>query len=310
MNWLTNFVRPKIRALSARREPPDNLWFKCPNCGAMLFHRDLQQNLHVCPQCNFHMKIGAKERLQLLFDDGKFQLIELPKTQPDPLKFRDQKRFSDRLKEAQARTGNHDAILVAHGEIGGIPTVVAALDFSFIGGSMGVAVGEGIVAAARLAVLQNAALIAVTASGGARMQEGMLSLMQMPRTVIAVEQVKEAGLPYLVLLTDPTTGGVCASFAMLGDVHIAEPGAEIRFAGARVIEETIRETMPEGFPRAEWLLKHGMVDMVVSRRDLHDTLARLLQLLRRPTPAAEVVVIPPGGDAKRARSAARDVPAD
>ena len=309
MNWLTNFVRPKIRALSAKRETPDNLWLKCPSCGAMLFHRDLLQNLNVCPQCNFHMKIGARERLRVLFDDGRFQQIELPKALVDPLKFRDQKRYTDRLKEAQAKTGNNDAILVAHGEIGGLPAVVAAFDFSFIGGSMGVAVGEGFVAAARLAVLQNAALIAVPSSGGARMQEGLLSLMQMPRTVVAVEQVKEAGLPYIVVLTNPTTGGVSASFAMIGDVHIAEPGAEIRFAGERVVEATIREAMPEGFPRSEWLLTRGMVDMVVSRRDLHDTLARLLQLLRRPTPGAEIVVIPPGGDAKRNRGAVRDVPA-
>ncbi len=300
MNWLTNFVRPKIRALVAPREVPDNLWFKCPNCGAMLFHRDLQQNLNVCPQCNFHMKIGAKERLDVIFDEGRYQLIELPKFTVDPLKFRDQKRYTDRLKEAQNKTGSQDAILVAHGEIGGLAAVVAAFDFSFIGGSMGVAVGEGFVAAARLAVLQNAALIAVPSSGGARMQEGVLSLMQMPRTVIAVEQVKDAGLPYLVVLTNPTTGGVSASFAMIGDIHIAEPGAEIRFAGDRVVAETIRETMPEGFPRAEWLLNHGMVDMVVSRRDLHDTLARLLQRLRRPTPGAEIVAIPPGADAKRA----------
>ena len=310
MNWLTNFVRPKIRALSARREPPDNLWFKCSSCGAMLFHRDLQQNMHVCPQCNFHMKIAPRERLRIMFDNGQYQLIELPKTPSDPLKFRDSKRYTDRLKDAQAKTGNQDAIMVAHGEIGGLPVVVAALDFTFIGGSMGVAVGEGFIAAARLAILQNAALIAVPSSGGARMQEGALSLMQMPRTVIAVEQVKEAGLPYIVVLTDPTTGGVCASFAMLGDIHLAEPGAEIRFAGKRVTEETIREAMPEGFPRAEWLKQRGMVDMVVSRRDLHDTLARLLRLLRRPTPGAEIVVIPPGSEGKRGRNSDRPIQAD
>jgi acetyl-CoA carboxylase carboxyl transferase subunit beta len=302
MNWLTNFVRPKIRALGAKREAPDNLWFKCPNCGAMLFHRDLQQNLNVCPQCNFHMKIAPIERLQIMFDDGRYQLIELPKAIIDPLKFRDQKRYVDRLKAAQTSTGQNDAILVAHGEIGGLPTVAAVMDYRFIGGSMGVAVGEGIVAAARLAVLQNAALIAVTSSGGARMQEGILSLMQMPRTVIAIEQVKEAGLPYIVLLTDPTTGGVSASFAMLGDIHVAEPGAQIGFAGARVIEETIRETLPDGFQRAEYLLQHGMVDMVVSRLELRATLGRLLQLLRRPTPTAEIVPIPPGGEGKRVRA--------
>jgi acetyl-CoA carboxylase carboxyl transferase subunit beta len=310
MSWLTNFVRPKIRALSARREAPDNLWLKCANCGAMLFHRDLEQNLHVCPQCNFHMRIAPVERFKLMFDGGAYQLIELPKAVVDPLKFRDMKRYADRLKDAQAATGSNDAIMVAHGEIGGLAAVVAVLDHRFILGSMGVAVGEGIVTAARLAVLQNAALIAVTASGGARMQEGMLSLMQMPRTVVAVQQVKEAGLPYIVLLTDPTTGGVSASFAMLGDIHMAEPGAQIGFAGARVIEETIRETLPDGFQRAEYLLNHGMVDMVVSRRDLHNTLSRLLQLLRRPTPAADVVVIPPGPEPKRGRGAVRDAAAE
>lgn len=309
MNWLTNFVRPKIRALTTKREQPDNLWVKCPNCGAMLFHRDLAQNLHVCPQCNFHMKIDPKDRLQLMFDGGRYTLIELPKAAVDPLKFRDQKRYTDRLKDAQTKTGNNDAIQVAHGEIGGLPTVVAVMDYRFIGGSMGVAVGEGIVAGARLAVLQNAAFIAVTSSGGARMQEGMLSLMQMPRTVIAIDQVKEAGLPYIVLLTDPTTGGVSASFAMLGDIHIAEPGAQIGFAGQRVIEETIRETLPDGFQRAEYLLKHGMVDMVVSRLELHDTLARLLQLLQRPNPAAEVVPLP-GADCKKARALKRDQAAE
>jgi acetyl-CoA carboxylase carboxyl transferase subunit beta len=310
MNWLTNFVRPKIRALSGvRREQPDNLWLKCPSCGALLFHRDLQLNLNVCAQCGFHMKIGPKERLDILFDDGNYQLIELPKAAIDPLKFRDQKRYADRLKDAQAATGSQDAILVAHGEIGGLAAVVAVMDYRFIGGSMGVAVGEGIVAGARLALLQNAAFITVTASGGARMQEGMLSLMQMPRTVIAIEQVKEAGLPYIVLLTDPTTGGVSASFAMLGDIHMAEPGAQIGFAGARVIEETIRETLPDGFQRAEYLLTHGMVDMVVPRAEQHDTLARLLQLFRRPTPAAEIVAIPPGPEAK-SRRAAVDLIAD
>ncbi|HTJ62425.1 MAG TPA: acetyl-CoA carboxylase, carboxyltransferase subunit beta [Alphaproteobacteria bacterium] len=303
MNWLTNFVRPKIRALAAKREQPDNLWTKCPNCSAMLYHRDLAQNLSVCPQCGFHMKIAPAERLQLMFDGGRYQLIELPKAAVDPLKFRDSKRYVDRLKDAQTATGGNDAIVVAHGEIGGLSAVAAVMDYRFIGGSMGVAVGEGIVAAARLAVLQNAAMIAVTSSGGARMQEGMLSLMQMPRSVIAIDQVKEAGLPYIVLLTDPTTGGVSASFAMLGDIHIAEPGAQIGFAGQRVIEETIRETLPDGFQRAEYLLKHGMVDMVVPRLELHATLARLLQLLRRPNPAADIV--PLGTDSKRGRIPAR-----
>ncbi|MBP2292225.1 acetyl-CoA carboxylase, carboxyltransferase subunit beta [Azospirillum rugosum] len=283
MNWLTNYVRPKIRALYARKEVPDNLWHKCPSCEAMLFHRDLEENLNVCQHCGFHMRLEPVKRLASMFDDGEYQSIELPKTVVDPLKFRDQKRYTDRLKEAQSKTTRHDAIVVGSGLIGGQPAVVAAFDFGFMGGSMGIAVGEGILAAARAAIAQNAALIAVPASGGARMQEGILSLMQMPRTTIAVEMVKEAGLPYIVVLTDPTTGGVTASFAMIGDIHIAEKGAQIGFAGARVIESTIRETLPEGFQRSEYLLEHGMVDMVVHRRDLRPTLSRVLALLMQKT---------------------------
>jgi acetyl-CoA carboxylase carboxyl transferase subunit beta len=279
MNWLTNFVRPKIRALVAPKEVPDNLWLRCGNCGAMLLQRELEANQQVCHHCGHHMRIGPAQRMKSLFDEGKYETIELPKTPVDPLKFRDQKKYTDRLREAQAKTGASDAILVGHGKIGGHPAVIAAFDFGFMGGSMGIAVGEAIVAAARLAVLQNAALITVPASGGARMQEGILSLMQMPRTVIAVSQVKEARLPYIVLLSDPTTGGVTASFAMLGDIHIAEPGAQIGFAGARVIEETIRETLPEGFQRSEYLRDHGMVDMVVPRKELRATLARIIGLL-------------------------------
>jgi acetyl-CoA carboxylase carboxyl transferase subunit beta len=292
MNWLTNFVRPKIRALVAKPEVPDNLWHKCPNCEAMIFHRDLEANLHVCQHCGHHMRLPADKRLAMLFDDGAYQTIELPRTPVDPLKFRDTKRYGDRLKDAQQATGRNDALMVAHGTMGGMGVVVAAFDFRFMGGSMGMAVGEGLVAAARLARLQQAPFIVVPASGGARMQEGILSLMQMPRTVIAVEMVKEAGLPYIVVLTDPTTGGVTASFAMLGDVQIAEPGAQIGFAGARVIEETIRETLPEGFQRAEYLLEHGMVDMVVRRADLRATIIRILDLLRRHGPSAEVVALP------------------
>lgn len=284
MNWLTNFVRPKIRALvSSKKEVPDNLWLKCPSCEAMIFHRDLEENLHVCQHCGFHMRLSPDRRLEMLLDEG-FQTIELPKAIQDPLKFRDLKRYTDRMKDAQTKTGRNDAIIVAHGRMDGHPAVVAAFDFSFMGGSMGIAVGEGLLAAAKLAVLQQAPLIVVPASGGARMQEGILSLMQMPRSVIAVEMVKEAGLPYLVVLTDPTTGGVTASFAMLGDVHLAEPGAQIGFAGARVIENTIRETLPEGFQRSEYLLEHGMVDMVVPRKELKQTLVRLIDLLRRPGP--------------------------
>ena len=287
MNWLTNVVLPRIRAVVSKREVPDNLWTKCPSCAQMLFQRDLERNLNVCPNCGHHMRMEAKERLAIMFDSGQFTRIELPKVNPDPLKFRDSKRYSDRLKESQAKFGpGSDAILVAHGKIGGNSAVVAAFEFGFMGGSMGMAVGEAIVTAARLAVLQSAALIVVPSSGGARMQEGILSLMQLPRTTVAVQMLREARLPYIVVLTNPTTGGVTASYAMLGDVQIAEPGALIGFAGARVIEQTIREKLPEGFQRAEYLRDHGMIDMVVHRHDLRPTLARLCRLLTK-SPAVE-----------------------
>lgn len=284
MSWLERYVRPKIKALvGAKPEVPDNLWHKCDNCGQMIFHRDLVANHHVCQHCNHHMRLPAEQRLEMLFDDGEYDRAELPKTPLDPLKFRDRKRYSDRLKEAQAKLDskapNKDAIIVAHGKMDGRSAVVAAFDFSFMGGSMGVAVGEGIVTAARLAVFQQAPLIIIPATGGARMQEGILSLMQMPRTVIAVQEVKEAGLPFFVLLTDPTTGGVSASFAMLGDIHIAEPGAVIGFAGRRVIEQTVKETLPEGFQSAEYLLEHGMVDIVAPRTQIRPTIIRLISLL-------------------------------
>jgi len=287
MSWLTNFVRPKIRALVRKTDVPENLWDKCPGCGQMIFHRDLEANLRVCPQCSHHMRIEVKKRLELLFDGGAYERAELPRVEFDPLKFRDRKRYSDRLKEAQSKTEEQDAIIVAHGLVGGIKMVVAAFNFDFMGGSMGAAVGEGLVAASDLAVKERAALIAIPASGGARMQEGILSLMQMPRTVIAVDRVKEAGLPFIVLLTDPTTGGVSASFAMLGDIHMSEPGAQIGFAGARVIEETIREKLPEGFQRAEYLLDHGIVDLVVARKDLAKELSKIVGLLtKQPKQAA------------------------
>jgi acetyl-CoA carboxylase carboxyl transferase subunit beta len=290
MSWLSNFVLPKIRAVVAKKEVPDNLWDKCPKCEQMLFHRELEQNLFVCHNCGHHMRLDARRRMEMLFDDGQYTRIELPKTIQDPLKFRDRKRYADRLKEAQSRpTSTGDALMVAHGKIGGHAAVAAAFEFEFMGGSMGIAVGEGLLAAARLAVLQEAALVVVPASGGARMQEGILSLMQMPRSVLAVEEVKAAGLPYIVILADPTTGGVTASFAMLGDVTLAEPGAVIGFAGARVIEETIREKLPEGFQRSEYLQEHGMVDIVVPRAQLRETLARLVDLLRRKSPGAEIV---------------------
>lgn len=292
MDWLTNFVRPKIRALVQKTEVPDNLWEKCSSCGQMIFHRELDENHRVCTHCGHHMRLSAVARLKMLFDNGAYQAIELPKPPVDPLKFRDRKRYGDRLKESQNKTGRHDAIIVAHGTMDGHKTVIAIFDFDFMGGSMGIGVGDALVAAAELAVLQDAPLIAIPASGGARMQEGILSLMQMPRSIIAVEKVKEKGLPYIVLLTDPTTGGVTASFAMLGDIHIAEPGAVIGFAGARVIAETIREQLPVGFQRAEYLLEHGMVDMVVPRKDIRDTIARILGLLRDRKPTARIVPLP------------------
>ena len=291
MNWLTNVVRPRIQALVSR-DVPDKLWVKCPACEQMIFHRELEGNLQVCPHCGHHMRIGLSQRLELLYDEGQFTAIELPKTVIDPLRFRDRKRYSDRLKEAQSKTGDEDAIMVVHGKMGGAPVVTAALNFAFMGGSMGIAVGEGLVAAAQLAKLKEAPLLTIPASGGARMQEGILSLMQMPRSVIAVEDVREAGLPYVVLLTDPTTGGVSASFAMLGDIAIAEPGAQIGFAGRRVIEETIREQLPENFQRAEYLLEHGMIDMVVPRHELRETLIRIFGLLRDTKPSAEIVDLP------------------
>jgi acetyl-CoA carboxylase carboxyl transferase subunit beta len=280
MSWLTEYVRPKIRTLLGRREVPDNLWVQCPSCQQMLYHTELAKTLKVCSHCGHHLRAGAEERLGWTFDGGHYTRIELPKVPVDPLRFRDSKRYTDRLREAREKTGLDDAIVVAHGSVGGQKAVVAAMSFEFIAGTMGAAVGEGLVAAARLAVLQEAALIVYTASGGARMMEGAISLMQMPRTVIASRMVKEAGLPFITVLTDPTTGGVTASFTMLGDIHIAEPNAEIGFAGARVIEQTVREKLPEGFQRAEYLHEHGVVDMVVKRGELATTLGRLLSLLR------------------------------
>ena len=291
MNWLTNFVRPKLRALVRKPDIPENLWEKCNECEQMIFRRDLEANQFVCQHCGFHMRLAPKGRLGALFDEGEYQRIELPKAAVDPLKFRDGKRYTDRLKEAQGRTGEDDAMVVAHGKLGGMGVVVAVLDFDFMGDSMGVAVGEALIAAARLAVLQRAPLIVIPASGGARMQEGMLSLMQMARTTIAVNQVKDAKLPYIVVLTNPTTGGVTASFAMLGDIALAEPGAMIGFAGRRVIEKTIREELPENFQRAEHLLEHGMIDMVVHRHELRQRLITLLGLLLSPGPSAEVVAL-------------------
>jgi acetyl-CoA carboxylase carboxyl transferase subunit beta len=293
-SWLSNFVLPKIRTLVGRKEVPDNLWKQCPGCEQTLFLRDLTGDLMVCRHCGHHFRIGSGERFRMLFDAAAFERVELPKTLIDPLRFRDRKRYTERLREAYAASGaGSEAVAVARGRIGGVPAVIAAFDFAFMGGSMGVAVGEALVGAARLAVEQHAALIVIPSSGGARMQEGILSLMQMPRTIIAADLVKEARLPYIVVLTDPTTGGVAASFAAIGDIAIAEPGAVVGFAGVRVIEETIHEKLPEGFQRAEYLHEHGMVDMVVKRAELPATLARILKLLREPLPVPAVLPASP-----------------
>jgi acetyl-CoA carboxylase carboxyl transferase subunit beta len=296
MSWLSEYVRPRIRTLLGQREVPENLWSQCPACEQMVFNKELEKNLRVCTHCGHHLRCSSAERLAWTFDEASFTRIELPKVPADPLGFRDQKRYTERLREARAKTGIDDALTVAHGTIRGARAVVAAMDFNFMGGSMGAAVGEGIVAAAQLAVLQSAPLIVYTTGGGARMQEGTVSLMQMPRTTLAAMMLREAGLPFIVVLTDPTTGGITASFAMLGDIHIAEPGANIGFAGARVIEQTVRETLPDGFQRAEYLLEHGILDMVVQRADMRETLGRLIRLLGSqeeappaPPPAAQAV---------------------
>ncbi|SHE32020.1 acetyl-CoA carboxylase carboxyltransferase subunit alpha [Loktanella atrilutea] len=293
MNWITNYVRPTINSLFSRREVPDNLWTKCPECGTMLFHRELADNLNVCTNCGHHMPITARDRLTALFDGGIYTDVKVPEPVADPLQFRDQKKYTDRLKEARKKTGERDAMLVAEGEIGRTPIVAAVQDFSFMGGSMSMYVGNAIVAAAERAVETGRPLVLFSAAGGARMQEGILGLMQMPRTTIAVQMLKEAGLPYIVVLTHPTTGGVTASYAMLGDVQIAEPNALIGFAGARVIEQTIGEKLPEGFQRAEYLLDHGMLDRVTKRTDLKDELITIVRILGKLPPAVRGDLPPP-----------------
>ncbi|NNL19104.1 MAG: acetyl-CoA carboxylase carboxyltransferase subunit beta [Boseongicola sp.] len=284
MNWISNYVRPKINSLFSRREVPENLWTKCNECGTMLFHRELAENLNVCTNCDHHMGITPRDRFHALFDEGVFVEVPVPAPIVDPLQFRDQKKYPERLKTAQRGTGENEAMLVAEGEMGRTPIVAAAQDFSFMGGSKGMYVGNAIIAAAERAVHLKRPLILFSAAGGARMQEGILSLMQMPRTTVAVEMLKEAGLPYVVVLTHPTTGGVTASYAMLGDVHIAEPNALICFAGPRVIEQTIREKLPEGFQRAEYLLDHGMLDRVTHRREMKGELVAILRMLMGMSP--------------------------
>ena len=282
MNWIANFVRPRIKGLM-RSATADNLWRKCTGCGEMVFHRDLVAVESVCPQCGHHMRIGAKERFAKLFDDGVHEILPYPEVMQDPLRFRDDKRYSERLKEYRARTTQTDALLAARGLLDGLPVMIAVQSFEFMGGSLGLATGAALIAAMSAAVTEKRPFILVVSSGGARMQEGILSLMQMPRTTVGVNMLNEAGIPYIVVLTDPTTGGVSASYAMLGDVQIAEPGALIGFSGPRVIEQTIRERLPEGFQRAEYLLDHGMIDMIVHRHQMKETLSRIVRLLtKRP----------------------------
>jgi acetyl-CoA carboxylase carboxyl transferase subunit beta len=300
MNWISNVVRPKIRGLLNRRETPENLWIKCPETGQLVFFKDVEANQFIIPGSNYHMRMAATARLKSMFDGETWLDVGVPEVPADPLKFRDQRRYADRLKDARTKTGMNDAIKLGFGRLEGIPVVIGVQDFDFMGGSLGMAAGEAIIKGLETAVERGTPFILFAASGGARMQEGILSLMQMPRTTVAVEMLREAKKPYIVVLTNPTTGGVTASYAMLGDVHIAEPGALIGFAGPRVIEQTIREKLPPGFQRAEYLKEHGMVDMVVHRHEMRATLARICRLLtkfspnagRTPLPAKTEVVAP------------------
>jgi acetyl-CoA carboxylase carboxyl transferase subunit beta len=312
MNWITNYVRPRINSIFSRRETPENLWQKCDGCGTMLFHRELSGNLNVCTSCGHHMAITPRDRFTALFDGGVFSEIPVPEPVADPLHFRDQKRYPDRMRAAQKTTGEVEAMLVATGEIGRTPIVAAAQDFSFLGGSMGMFVGNAIIAAAERAVELRRPLILFSAAGGARMQEGILSLMQMPRTTVAVQMLKEAGLPYIVVLTHPTTGGVTASYAMLGDVQIAEPGALICFAGPRVIEQTIREKLPDGFQRAEYLLDHGMLDRVTPRPEMRDELISITRMLMDlpPPVRGDLPAPPPVADPEPAPPTPETAPAE
>ncbi|HYS49575.1 MAG TPA: acetyl-CoA carboxylase, carboxyltransferase subunit beta [Xanthobacteraceae bacterium] len=290
MNWISNVVRPKIRGF-LRREVPENLWVKCPETGQLVFYKDLEANQFVIPNSNYHMRMSAAARLKSLFDDGRYEEIDVREVPVDPLRFRDERRYADRLKDARAKTGLQDAIKLAHGELEHLPVVAGVQDFDFMGGSLGMAAGEAVIRGLETAAEKGAPFIMFAASGGARMQEGILSLMQLPRTTVAVQNLREAKKPYIVVLTNPTTGGVTASYAMLGDVQIAEPGALIGFAGPRVIEQTIREKLPDGFQRAEYLKDHGMIDMVVHRHQLRPTLARLCRVLMK-APAEAVPALP------------------
>jgi acetyl-CoA carboxylase carboxyl transferase subunit beta len=283
MNWISEVVRPRIKTLF-KRESPDNLWIKCPDTGQVVFHKDVEANLWVIPGSNHHLRLTATQRLKQVFDEGTWLDVPLPDAPVDPLKFRDEKRYIDRLKDARTKTGQQDAFKIGYGRVDELPMTVAVQDFAFMGGSLGMAAGEAFIKGAETALDKHTPYLLFAASGGARMQEGILSLMQMPRTTVMVRRLREARLPYIVVLTNPTTGGVTASYAMLGDVHLAEPGALIGFAGPRVIEQTIREKLPDGFQRAEYLRDHGMVDMVVHRHDLKETVARLARLLIKAEP--------------------------
>jgi acetyl-CoA carboxylase carboxyl transferase subunit beta len=284
MSWLSR-VRSGIPFLP-KRQGAENLWHKCAKCGTMVFVKEWEENYSVCPRCNFHDRIGPTKRFEQLFDAAEYELLAAPEVREDPLRFRDTKRYTDRLKAARAANGERDALVTARGKLDRRNVIIGVQDFAFMGGSMGIAVGAAFVAGIRAAIAEAVPYVLFTAAGGARMQEGILSLMQMPRTTVALAELKEAGLPYIVVLTDPTTGGVTASYAMLGDVQLAEPGALIGFAGQRVIEQTIREKLPEGFQRAEYLLEHGMIDMVVSRGDLKEKLALLIHYLAPEAKAA------------------------
>lgn len=292
MNWITNYVRPRINSMLGRRETPENLWIKCPETGEMVFHKDLEDNKWVIPASGFHMKMPAKARLEDLFDGGVYEALQQPKVAQDPLKFRDSKKYTDRLRDSRAKTEQEDTILAGVGKLQGLKIVAIVHEFQFMGGSLGIAAGEAIVKAFERAISEHCPVVMFPASGGARMQEGILSLMQLPRTTVAVNMLKEAGMPYIVVLTNPTTGGVTASYAMLGDVHIAEPGAEICFAGKRVIEQTIREKLPEGFQTSEYLFDHGMVDMVISRHEIPDTLASLLKIMTKTPAGTSSKIVP------------------
>jgi acetyl-CoA carboxylase carboxyl transferase subunit beta len=283
MNWISNVVRPKIRSI-LRRETPENLWIKCPETGQLVFYKDVEANQFVIPSSNYHMRLNATARLKSLFDGGDYEEVALLEVQVDPLKFRDERRYADRLKDARTKTGMTDALKVGIGRLEGLMVTAAVQDFDFMGGSLGMAAGEAVITGLETAVRRQTPFIMFAASGGARMQEGILSLMQLPRTTVAVQMLRDAKKPYIVVLTNPTTGGVTASYAMLGDVQIAEPGALIGFAGPRVIEQTIREKLPEGFQRSEYLLDHGMVDMVVHRHKLRATLAEICRLLTKAPP--------------------------